>query len=229
LDDEAVYLVPLGSGRFDLYTEPVAEIEPDADAKERAGFWRRRAHQFHEGWKRTSRAAYAARGSDSGRLARLRDWLVRRVADSIADQRTLWSLRDLTSASLVYPADLSEAAAAAIRDGLLAAARRHHGFWLVANLAGVALTAVLVLLPGPNLIGYYFAFRVIGHFLSWRGARQAMDRVSWRPRGEPILTELGQLASLPRIDRTERVSQIAVHLGLPRLESFFDRAAVAPR
>ena len=51
-----------------------------------------------------------------------------------------------------------------------------------------------MLLPGPNLIGYYFAFRVIGHFLSWRGARQALGHVAWRPRAEPRLTELGRLA-----------------------------------
>src|SRR4029077_14650039 len=104
------------------------------------------------------------------------DWLVPRIAESIAEQRTLWSLRGLTSASFVFPSDLSDASAAAVRQRLLAHARRHHGWWLVMNAAGVAVTAILVLLPGPNLIGYYFAFRVIGHYLSWRGARQALDR-----------------------------------------------------
>ena len=75
---------------------------------------------------------------------------------------------------------------------------------------GVAVTAVLVLLPGPNLIGYYFVFRVVGHFLSWRGARQALDRIDVAPeRGADALSELGGLAHLPREERADRVAALA--------------------
>jgi hypothetical protein len=229
LDDYAIYLVPLGRGRFDLYAEPPAgpEPEPDSEAQARAGFWQRQAHRFHQGWRETSRAAYAARGADRGVLARMRDWLVRRIADSIAEQQTLWSLRGRTEAAFVYPDDLSETAAADVRDRLLAAGRRRHGFWLAINLLVAALTLALVLLPGPNLIGYYFAFRVIGHFLSWRGTRQALSRMSWRPRAEPRLTDLARLAALPSDARSVQVSEIAARLGLARLQSFFDRATTA--
>jgi hypothetical protein len=152
---------------------------------------------------------------------------VRRIADSIAEQQPLWSMRDRTAASFVYPDDLSQAAAGELRDRLLAAARRHHGLWLLINLVAAALTLALVLLPGPNLFGYYFAFRVIGHFLSWRGARQALGRVSWRLRAEPRLTELGRLADLPSAARSAQVAEIAAQLGLGRLQWFFDRATVA--
>ena len=41
-----------------------------------------------------------------------------------------------------------------------------------------------VLVPGPNVIGYYFLFRTIGHFLSCRGALRAIERVGWPPRAE---------------------------------------------
>lgn len=228
MDDEAVYLVPIGLQRFDLYTEPADEADSGRAAREHAGFWRRRVHRLHEHWRHAAHTAHAPRGSgaSAGRLARARHWLVRRIAESIAEQRTLWSLRGVTSAAFVYPSDLSDASAAAIREGLLAHARRHHGRWLLLNLAGVAVTAILVLLPGPNLIGYYFAFRVIGHYLSWRGAGQALDRTSWRPNAEPALTELGGLAHLPREERAERVALLAARLRLPRLAAFFDRVAV---
>jgi hypothetical protein len=227
LSDKAVYLVPIGSERFDLYAEPAEEADSGGAAHQ--SFWRRKAHQFHEAWRETSRAAYAARSVDAGRLARARHWIVRRIADSIAEQRTLWSLRDLTSASFVYPSHLPDASAAAIRNRLLARARRHHGSWLLANVMGVAVTAILVLLPGPNLIGYYFAFRVIGHFLSWRGARRGLEVTVWTGRAEPMLTDLGRLASLSRAERCGEVAEIAARLGLPQLEAFFDRAAVPAR
>ena len=94
------------------------------------------------------------------------------------------------------------------------------------DLVGLAVTAILVLFPGPNLFGYYFLFRVIGRCLSWSGARQALDRTSWRSNAEPALTELGRLAHLPREERAERVAHLAAGLHLPRLAAFFDRAAV---
>jgi hypothetical protein len=231
LADEAVYLVPIGSGRFELYTEP-ADAAPDRAApRQPAGFWSRTLRRLHDRWHDTARAAQAepVAGAPAGRLARARDWLVRRIAESIAEQRTLWSLRGVASASFVHPANLSTESAAAIRVRLLAHARRHHGWWLIANLVGVAITAVLVLLPGPNLIGYYFVFRAIGHFLSWRGARQALESIAWTPRPEEALTELGDLAALPREERAGRVAALASRLQLPRLATFFDRVACAAR
>lgn len=224
MDSEAVYLVPIGSGRFDLYTEQ-EETEPLAP-REAAGFWSRTIERLHEGWRQMARAATSRQGDRGGRLTRLRDWLVCRIAEAIAEQRTLWSLRTLASATFIYPSDLSETSAAAIRGRVLIRARRHHGRWLLINVGGVALTAVLVLLPGPNLIGYYFLFRVVAHYLSWRGARHALEGISWRPIAEPALSELGALARVAREARAERVAAIASQLRLTRLEAFFDRVAV---
>ena len=227
-----MYLVPIGSGRFELYTEPPEDAASGAASHEHDGFRRRTIHRLHQRWRQAAHAAaHAPRGRDAhaGRLARARDALVRRIAESIAEQRTLWSLRGVTSAVFVHPSDLSDTSAAAVRGRLLADARRHHGWWLLLNIVGVAATAVFVLLPGPNLIGYYFAFRLVAHYLSWRGARQALDRISWRARTEPALTELGALARLPRDERAERVASLAASLHLPRLATFFDRVAVPAR
>lgn len=223
-----MYLVPVGSGRFELYSEPPDDVAPGGLPSERDGFWRRLARGAHERWQHAAHAAHAASGADEseGRLARARDWMVRRIAESIAEQRTLWSLHGVPSASFVYPSELSDASAAAVRARMLAHARRHHGWWLILDLVGVAVSAVLALLPGPNLLAYYFALRVVGHYLSWRGARQAMDRTSWRARAEPALTELGRLAHLPHAERAERVAGIAARLHLPRLAALFDRVAV---
>jgi hypothetical protein len=229
LDVPAVYLVPIGADRFELYTEPADE---DGDRGEPDGFWRRQIHLLRERWGRvTHAAAHAERGDPApeGRMARGRDWAVRRLVESIAEQRTLWSLRGVTSASFVYPDDLDDAAAAVIRTGLLAHARRHHGIWLLVNAAAMAATAALVLFPGPNVVGYYFVFRVIGHFLSWRGARQGLDRTSWRGRPEPALTDLGRLAAVARDAREEQVAALAHQLQLPRLAAFFDRVAAPAR
>jgi len=74
------------------------------------------------------------------------------------------------------------------------------------------------------VIAYYFGLRLVGRYLSWRGARQALDRTAWRPRPEAALAELRALATVPRASRALRVEAIAVSLNLPRLAAFFDRA-----
>jgi hypothetical protein len=129
----------------------------------------------------------------------------------------------------VHPADRSPEECAAARDRVLADARAHHGRWLVVDGVIFAATGVLVIVPGPNVIAYYFAFRLMGHYFSWRGARQALDGAAWQLRPEPALTELGRLADLPRDARASRVRAIAAGLNLPRLADFFDRAAVPAR
>jgi K+-H+ exchange-related protein len=226
VNEVEVYLVPVGSGRYELYSEPRDESSSDP-LPEDGTFWRRKVRALGARWRE---ATEAASGEAAGsRLGRVRDWMVRRLAESIAEQRTLWALRGAEAASFVHPADLPETAAAQVRIGLLARARGHHrrGAWV--NAAATVVTAALVLLPGPNIVGYYFIFRMVGHALSWRGARQALDRIEWRARAEPGLTELGRLAHRSRAERAEQVARLGEDLRLPGLAAFFDRTASRTR
>ena len=228
MEDAVVYLVPVGGGRFELYSEPPDDAPADAEASAKTGFWRRWLHRLHQRWNDAVQMA-AHSGSADGWFTRVRDQAVRKAAESIAEQRTLWSLRHFTAVSLMHPSDLSEAAAVAARDGLLTHARRHHGWWLVIDAALLIASAPFMLAPGPNILAYYFAFRVLGHYLSWRGARQAIDATAWQLTPEPALAELGRLAHVARAARAARVAAIAAELNLPRLEAFFDRTAVPDR
>jgi hypothetical protein len=223
-----VYLVPVGAGRFELYSEAPDEGAPEGEPPPADSFWRRTMHNAQVRWRE---AVHTARGTDTsaGWLARMRDRAVCRAAETVAEQRTLWSLRHLTAATLVYPSDLAAAGAADVRDRLLAHARKHHGKWLVIDAALFVVSGVFMLVPGPNVLAYYFAFRAVGHYLSWRGAQQAVERIAWDLHAEPALAELGSLAALPREARTSRVEAIARGMNLPRLAAFFDRTAVAVR
>ncbi len=221
----SIYLLPVGSGRFELYSEPPDETPPPAPHD---GFVRRRLHDLHERWRAT---VNAARRSDAaaGRLVRWRDTVVSRIAETIAEQRTLWSLRHERTAHLVYPSDLSESAAIVRRNTMLDHARRHHRMWAIFDGVLFVASGLLALVPGPNMLAYYFGFRVVAHYLSWRGARQGLDRVDWQARAEPALAELGRLVDVPREARASRVAAIAEALHLPKLASFFDRTAVPMR
>jgi hypothetical protein len=226
LIDAVIYLVPLGGGRFELYSEPPDDDPSSGERPE--GFFRSRIHRLKEAWQE---AVHSARQPDAGagRLAQARDYVVSRIVEMVAEQRTLWSLRDASTATLVYPSDFSERQEIVERDRLLAHARRHHGVWLIVDFALFVSSGVFFFVPGPNLLAYYFTVRVVGHYLCWRGAGHAMKKTFWETRPEPALAELGSLVNVPRDTRAPRVAAIATDLKLPRLAAFFDRAAVPAR
>ena len=170
--------MPVGAGRFELYSEAPEDPEPEGQPPPEDGFWKRTIHNAQVQWRE---AVHAARATDesAGWFARLRDRAVCRAAESIAEQRTLWALRHCTMATLVHPSDLDAARVDQRGTRCWRRARQHHGRWLAIDALLFIGSGLLALVPGPNVLAYYFAFRVVGHYLSWRGARQALDAITW--------------------------------------------------
>lgn len=216
------FLVPARGDRFELYSE--ASEDPDTPPGREEGRFRRWAHSASVQWQQFVEAARRRR--PKSRLAHWRDAIVFRLAETIAEQRTLWALRTRSEATLQYPGTIALDRARSELGTALSHARRHHQRWIIIDLALFVSSVVFFFIPGPNLIAYYFAFRLIGHLQSWRGARQAMDVIKWSFEPDTQLAELASLVDLPRSERAPRVAAIAARLNLPRLPSFFDRVAV---
>ena len=216
-----VYLLPVGGGRGELYSEP--PDEPGPPPHPGAGRWRQWAHHAYVRWHELVESA--RRRTSTGQIARWRDAIVRRLAETIAEQRTLWALAQHSEATLLFPATMGEAEARAALNRALLAARRHHGWWIVVDAPLLVLSGVLAPIPGPNAIAYYLAFRVVGHWLSWRGALYALTRVRWTFEPDGSLAELASLVNMPRAARASRVDAIAARLNLHRLPAFFERVA----
>jgi hypothetical protein len=217
-----VFLVPAGGARYELYSEPPEE--PAAAPAPHDGAFRRWAHAGSTKWHEM--VAAARQGTPAGRLARWRDAIVCRLAESIAEQRTLWALTDTREALLRYPSTIPAENARSVLIRLLETSRGHHLKWLVIDALVFVSSAVLAIVPGPNLFAYYFAFRLLGHLQSWRGARQGKERIVWQLEEDAGLSELASLVDLPRETRAPRVAAIAARLKLHRLAAFFDRVAV---
>ena len=217
-----VYLVAVGRNRFEFYSEP--RDEAPAEPNEEAGKLHRWAHTASVKWHEL--VEQARLGAANSRLGRFRDRVVCKLAENIAEQRTLWGLRGCLQATLVYPSTLGEAEARRTLQAMAAHARRYHFRWLAVDLLLAIASGVLALVPGPNLLAYYFLFRLIGHLQSWRGARQAAERIEWTLTADEGLSELASLVNVPRAARALRVEAIAERLNLPRLSAYFDRVAV---
>jgi hypothetical protein len=196
-----VFVIPIGPDRYELYCESPVEAPqptPGSSAPSRAG---------------------------TG-LGRLQEWIMAWVAERIAEQRLLWNLRRETAVVAFHPQDLTfEQAHTLIRRTLQRDYERHR-VWLVVDGLLLIGSIALILVPGPNIIGYYFAFRVMGHWLSIRGALQGLRGVMWAGQPCEPLTKLREAALLNGEARDRRVHEIAEQLRLPHLSTFFERVAV---
>jgi K+-H+ exchange-related protein len=216
-----VYLLAVGGNRFELYSEPPEE--PGEPPHPSAGRWRQWAHTAYVRWH--SLVESARSHTSTGLIAAWRDTIVRRLAETIAEQRTLWALAQQTDATLLFPASVGEPDARAALVRALAAARRHHGSWLVVDAPLFVISGLLAPFPGPNVVAYYLGFRVVGHWLSWRGAKYGEVSVHWTLEPDGSLAELASLVNIPRAVRAPRVDEIAARLNLHRLPAFFERVA----
>lgn len=165
-----VFVIPVGPDRYELYCE-VADA--DSIVEPPKGVFGRLGDRF----KVMLRAAEARQQGGSepqpeGLLARLQDRLVAWVAERVAEQRLLWNLRRESAAIALHPEDLTADQAIALVRRILGRDYERHKVWLVVDSLGLIVSALLAIIPGPNIVAYYFAFRVVGHWLSMRGRRR---------------------------------------------------------
>jgi hypothetical protein len=222
-----VFLIPLGRDRH----EPYCEV-PDDDGggtPSGGGLFRTLVEKFRQmlsAAEQQRQRADVARGAEDGPQgwrALLKARFFRWLAERIAEQRLLWHLRRQDAVVLVHPADLhADRARQVFRDSLWRDRDRHRR-WLVANALLFVASGLLAILPGPNLVAYYFAFRVVGHYLSFRGARHGLEMARWEVRASEALTDLRRAIDLDPAVRQVRVLEIAARLELQHLARFFER------
>lgn len=223
-----VYLVPIGRERYELYCEVPDEPEESVVDAPSDGFIHRMKQRFSamlaeaEQERRRGHAGHEPRGT----FGRAKAWILRWVAESIAEQRLLWHLRRQSAACLFFPDDLEELHATALLRRQLVRDSEKHRFWLIIDSVGFVLSGLLFLVPGPNLLAYYFVFRMVGHYFSLRGARQGMAVVTWTAEPSAPLSDLRRAIDLDPDERDRRVHDIAAALKLEHLAKFFDRTSI---
>jgi hypothetical protein len=152
--------------------------------------------------------------------------LLGKIAESVAEQRLLWHLRDASACRLVYADDLTSEQALALTKSEMRRDLRKHRLWLMIDAVLLAASVPLTLIPGPNVAALFFSFRVVGHFLSMRGARRALDVIAWTAAPSPHLTAIPSALAREPQARADALSAIGRALGLERLAAFVERVTV---
>ena len=220
-----VFLVPIGGDRHELYCEtPVDDVALTGRAGQRQSGWiRRLVDRFR---RLLAEADDLQRRRDRGHVEHSRGlwaFVMRKIAEAVAEQRLVWLLRTTDAAELLHADTLSADRALEIGRGALRRDFEKHRRWMVIDglvfLAFVPLTVI----PGPNLPAIYFSFRALGHFFSLRGARRGLRLVRWTASPSPGLTALSSAMSTDDAARDVRVNEIADALGLERLPAHLAR------
>lgn len=220
-----VYLVPAGTDRYELYCETPTP-EPEGPTPHASSIWQRMTATF----KRAVAEGEAEQQGVSPAVSRgvIRRTITRKLAEAVAEQRLLWQLRGQERARFAYPDDLSEAQALEARHRLLTADRDKHRRWLIIDGLLVLASGLVALVPGPNVLAYYFIFRTVGHFLSMRGAMRGLSGVAWTAEPSSHLTAIRHVLALAAAERASRLDQISQALELDRLTTFVERMADRP-
>jgi hypothetical protein len=219
-----VFLVPLGANRYELYCEP-AHPPPSTDSASGESLKSKATRAFGKLLAEGEEARRSAAAGEQAPSGKLRRWATRKFAEAVAEQRLLWHVRGQTAIRLVHPDDLDGPSAMAISRAQLQIDYEKHRRWTGIDSLLTIGSVPFVLVPGPNVIGYYFLFRTVGHYLSMRGASQGLGGVTWEPVASSELTRLRGAFGLAPEARTARVEEIARVLGLERLGAFVEDAA----
>ena len=178
-----IYLLLIDHERFFFYSD-----ESESSRDEREGDDSFTPKPGLRGWLhvRYSRFKSAWEHAESGALLWMRrawDWLHSWAHPDEAMLARLWSTRRI---ELHHPAARPGDEVRAIWKQYLAQQWRRHLIWLSCNGAIAPFAFWLFILPGPNLIGYWFAYRTIHHLLVVWGIR--------RVRRDKVITELHPIA-----------------------------------
>ena len=219
-----VFLVPIDRTRYELYCEPNDADHPPGAV---TGKLLRRAREVlaaEQEARRDRRTAQAADADEAGWAARMRAALTRGLAAWISQHRLLWHMRHVREGVLVHAGDLNAEQALAIARGRLQRQSDHHRFWMVIDgLATAVFGPLFFFVPGPNLISWYFAAKMAGHWLAFRGARRGVSGVDWSARVSPVLDEVREALALPADRRRPRLRELSRELRLEHLAAFVER------
>ena len=220
-----VYLVPIAADRFESYYEAPDDDEP-VESAEGLGLFGRLRVRFQTQLKEAERARHQAAPEEAKTwLGRLQKRSTSWIAERIVEQRLLWHLRKADAATLHIDAAMNpQEAEAVMRAAMKRDADRHLKLLAVHSL-GLIASAPVAFVPGPNVLGYLFAFTVVGHFLAWRGARRGLYDVKWQVEPNTALTDLRGAFVLGAEDRHRVIHDVAHRLRMPKMARFVEQMA----
>jgi K+-H+ exchange-related protein len=207
-----VYLLPSGETEPVFLSEGPSAAQGDGEAaRPRRGLRRRLEVTF----RKLKHSLTRSEGGLGPRLMRVWGWLHRHIG---ADEPLLRGLRRAGRIEVHHPASMPSARARESWEAYLSGRFYHHLLWLTINGLLSPLSIVLMPIPGPNLVGYWFVYRAACHALALLGLRRA-----WGGRVETTYHPAEVLDVLLEEPDEEGLEQVAAGSSLRGLAAFLRR------
>ena len=170
--------------------------------------------------RRIRAALYRAVRRSGPRVRRLWNWLDRRPPP---DEALLQVLRQAPTLEVIYPSAFAEKQARYEWNRYLGKRWREHLLTFAWDLLVLPLVGLLMVVPGPNVIGYWFVYRILTHLLAMRGV--ARVRAGWVPTVFLPAPELNSTLMASSETTEPEVERVAQALGLNYLSLYLRRIA----
>ena len=224
-----VYFIPVAPDRHELYCEHDGHEHDVVDDGPPKGRFAALYANFRDALARVEeeRLSGETRAHEPRSWTeRLKDRAMCWIAERVAEQRLLWRLRNESELVLYFPDDMTPENATALARGELQREGDRHMKWMIIDGLLFVASGAFFLVPGPNVIAYYFGFRLVGHYLSRRGARHALTEIRWQTCPCTPLSRLRRVLVLAPQEREREVHAVASALRLPHLAKFFERTSM---
>jgi len=90
--------------------------------------------------------------------------------EAFAGDRLVWKLRKLKRIKVILTQPIDPVVVRARMNQMLRDQSYHHMRWMIIDTLLLPLTALTMLLPGPNVLFFYLLFRIYSHWHSYRCA-----------------------------------------------------------
>ena len=148
--------------------------------------------------------------------------LARKGYDNVTRRRRqkellLKALGALDRVRILYPSSLPEERAQRIYDDLIQKETAKHKKWMIVNTAALPVAVPLSLIPGPNLLLAYLAWRSVSHYQTKKASEKAAElEIDFVPDG--LLAEFADLVTQWPFRAKRRIRKLGDNLGLARLD-----------
>jgi hypothetical protein len=120
------------------------------------------------------------KASEKGRelWQRIKDRYERVACEAFAGDRFVRRLRSFKKITVVLNRPIDPVLVRTKLKQMIRDRSYHHLRWMIIDLLLLPLSLFIMVIPGPNLIGYYLVFRIFSHWQSYRSASQTrLDQV----------------------------------------------------
>ncbi len=138
------------------------------------------------------------------------------------DEKLLRSLEKLDQVVVYHSPALSAEQARQIYRDLLDAEAKKHRSWMIVNGLLLPFSAILTIIPGPNLVMAYLAWRTMAHYKARKGARKGREEI---PLQFVPLQSIRDLEELLRrrlvLQRKQKIRAIGQAMGIENLDRWY--------